>query len=108
MGEAQALHVLTLDPHVEQRLRAGTDPATPTDPRFMEQLVSRAVQLAEQMVRSNMLPVLLCAPDLRPHIRSLTERALPHMRVLAVTEVPNLIPLKAFGSLSLPTTEVSK
>lgn len=108
MGEAQALHVLTLDPQVEQRLRAGTDPASPTDPRFMEQLVSRAVQLAEQMVRSNMLPVLLCAPDLRRHIRSLTERALPHMRVLAVTEVPNLIPLKAFGSLSLPTTEVSK
>jgi flagellar biosynthesis protein FlhA len=108
MGEAQALHVLTLDPHVEQRLRAGTDPATPTDPRFLEQMVSRAVQLAEQMVRSNLLPVLLCAPDLRRHIRHLTERALPHMRVLAVTEVPNLIPLKAFGSLGLPATEMPK
>lgn len=102
MGEAQALHVLTLDPGVEQRLRAGTSDASPTDPRFIEQLLARAVTLAEQMVRSNLLPVLLCAPDLRRHLRSLTERALPHMRVLAVTEVPNLIPLKAFGSLNLP------
>jgi len=105
MGEAQALHVLTLDPTVEQRLRLGTQDSTPTDPRFVEQLLSRAVALAEQMVRSNLLPVLLCAPDLRRHLRTLTERAVPHMRVLAVTEVPNLIPLKAFGSLGLPTQE---
>ncbi len=107
MGEAQALHVLTLDPTVEQRLRLGTQDSTPTDPRFVEQLLSRAVALAEQMVRSNLLPVLLCAPDLRRHLRTLTERAVPHMRVLAVTEVPNLISLKAFGSLSLPTQENS-
>lgn len=107
MGEAPALHVLTLDPRVELQLRAGTDATHPTDPRFIEQLLSRAVVLAEQMVRSNLLPVLLCAPDLRRHMRSLTERALPHMRILAVTEVPHLIPLKAFGSLSLPSTETT-
>jgi len=105
MGNGQALNVLTLDPEVEQRLRQSTQPEAVTDPRFIEQVLTRAVTLAEQMVRSNLLPVLLCAPDLRRHLRNLTERALPHMRVIAVTEVPNLIPLKAFGSLSLPTQE---
>jgi flagellar biosynthesis protein FlhA len=105
MGSAQALNVLTLDPEVEQRLRQSTQPDSVTDPRFIEQVLTRAVTLAEQMVRSNLLPVLLCAPDLRRHLRNLTERALPHMRVIAVTEVPNLIPLKAFGSLSLSTTK---
>jgi len=107
MGDAPALNVLTLDPEVEQRLRQGTQADAATDPRFIEQVLTRAVTLAEQMVRSNLLPVLLCAPDLRRHLRSLTERALPHMRVISVTEVPNLIPLKAFGSLSLPTQERS-
>jgi flagellar biosynthesis protein FlhA len=105
MGDAQALNVLTLDPDVEQRLRQSSQPDALADPRFIEQLLTRAITLAEQMVRSNLLPVLLCAPDLRRHLRSLTERALPHMRVIAVTEVPNLIPLKAFGSLSLPAQE---
>lgn len=105
MGEAPALHVLTLDPGVELRLRSSAVDNVPTDPRFVEQLLARAVVLAEQMARSNLLPVLLCAPDLRRHLRSLTERALPHMRVLAISEVPHLIPLKAFGSLSLPPTE---
>jgi flagellar biosynthesis protein FlhA len=107
MGEAQALHVLTLDPGVEHRLRASGAESTPMDPRLVEQLLARAVVLAEQMVRNNLLPVLLCAPDLRRHLRSLTERALPHLRVLAITEVPHLIPLKAFGSLSLPSKESS-
>lgn len=103
MGDAQALTVLTLDPLVEHRLRAATAEGAPTDPRFIEQVMARAVQLCEQMVRSNVLPVLLCAPDLRRHIRQLTERALPHLRVLAVSEVPGLVPLKAFGSLTLPS-----
>ena len=104
MGNTSALQVMTLDPAVEQRLRVGTTEAIPTDPRFIEQMLSRMITLAEQMVRSNLLPVLLCAPDLRRHLRSMTERALPHMRILAVTEVPNLIPLKAFGSVSVPAS----
>jgi flagellar biosynthesis protein FlhA len=105
MGTAGALHVMTLDPTLEHRLRQSAqqgETLAPTDPRFIEQLLARMVGLAEQMVRNNLLPVLLCAPDVRRHLRSLTERALPHMRVLAVTEVPNIIPLKAFGSVTLP------
>ena len=107
MGDQPQLQVLTLDPRVELQLRAGTEPGRSTDPRFLEHLLARAVVLAEQMVRNNLLPVLLCAPDLRRPLRAITERALPHLRVLAVTEVPHLIPLKAFASLGLPTAEAS-
>jgi flagellar biosynthesis protein FlhA len=105
MGETQTLQVLTLDPVLESRLRASTtDQASlAVDPRLVEQMLSRIVGQAEQMMRSNLLPVLLCAPDLRRHVRSLTERAVPHMRVLAVTEVPNTVPLKAFGSVTVPS-----
>jgi len=105
MGETQTLQVLTLDPALESRLRASTtDQASlVVDPRLVEQMLSRIVGQAEQMMRSNLLPVLLCAPDLRRHVRSLTERAVPHMRVLAVTEVPNTVPLKAFGSVTVPS-----
>lgn len=105
MGDTQTLQVLTFDPALESRLRASTtDQASlAVDPRLVEQMLSRIVGQAEQMMRSNLLPVLLCAPDLRRHVRSLTERAVPHMRVLAVTEVPNTVPLKAFGSVTVPS-----
>jgi flagellar biosynthesis protein FlhA len=106
LGDGTTLQVLTLDPALEQRIRASTiDAGAPTDPRLVEQVISRVVGMAEQMMRSNILPVLLCAPDLRRHLRSMTERALPHLRILAVTEVPNAVGLKAFGSVSVPLTE---
>ena len=104
MGDAQTLQVLTLDPALESKLRASTDQSSISiDPKFVEQMLGRIVGQAEQMMRSNLLPVLLCAPDLRRHVRSLTERAVPHMRVLSVTEVPSSIALKAFGSVSVPS-----
>ena len=103
MGEAAVLQVLTIDPALENKLRASIEQSSfAADPKLVEQLVGRVGSLAEQMMRGNLLPVLLCAPDLRRHIRSLTERALPHMRVLAVTEVPGNVALKAFGSVALP------
>ena len=45
--------------------------------------------------------VLLCAPDLRRHIRSLCERAMPHLRVLSMAEIPQTIELKSYGVVTL-------
>ena len=58
-------------------------------------------QQAEQMMKSNLLPVLLCTPDLRRHIRSLCERAVPHLRVLSLTEIPQNIELKSYGVVTI-------
>ena len=103
MGEASMLQVLTLDPALEQRLReCSVDASLVIEPKLMEQIVTRMAGQAEQMMRGNLLPVLLCAPDLRRHIRSLTERTIPHMRVIGMTEVPNTVALKAFGSVAVP------
>ncbi|MCY1248761.1 hypothetical protein D9M72_622280 [compost metagenome] len=52
-------------------------------------------------MKSNLLPVLLCSPELRRHVRSLSERVMPHLRVLAMTEVPPTIELKSFGIVQL-------
>jgi len=110
MGDATTLEVLTLDPQVENTLRAAhasavaiSGAALMVEPRFAEQLIARVVGHSEQMMKRNLLPVLLCAPEIRRHVRGLTERALPHMRVLALTEIPNNVPLKSFGTVSVAT-----
>ncbi len=103
MGEATVLEVLTLEPQVEQTLRNATATgAFSVEPRFADQFLARTVGQAEQMMKKNLLPVLLCAPEIRRQVRGLTERAVPHMRVLAITEIPNNVPLKSFGSVSVP------
>jgi flagellar biosynthesis protein FlhA len=58
------------------------------------------VQHAEKMMKNNLLPVLLCAPELRRHLRTLSERGLPHLRVLSMAEIPQAIELKSFGTVT--------
>ncbi|HEX5682641.1 MAG TPA: flagellar biosynthesis protein FlhA [Ideonella sp.] len=102
VGEGNTLHVMTLDPQIEGQLLHGlrdvsTGAAPAVDPLLAEQFVSRLVQHAEKMMKSNLLPVLLCAPDLRRHLRLLSERVLPHLRVVAMTEVPTTVELRSFA-----------
>ena len=66
-----------------------------------DQLIGSLVQQAEAMMKANLLPVLLCSPDLRRHLRMLTERVLPHLRVLSMAEIPGSIDLKAFSAVSV-------
>ncbi|HSW16098.1 MAG TPA: flagellar biosynthesis protein FlhA [Ramlibacter sp.] len=110
-GAATALQVLTLDPATESRFlqslhaaqREGASGASfVLEPKLVERFLVQLMQQAEKMMKSNLLPVLLCAPELRRHLRSLSERALPHLRVLSMAEVPRQIELKAYGAVALP------
>jgi flagellar biosynthesis protein FlhA len=71
------------------------------EPKFAEKVIGTLAAHAERMMKNNLLPVLLCSPNLRRHIRSLSERAMPHLRVLSLSEIPHSIDLKAFGTVSL-------
>lgn len=106
LGEANALHVLTLDPTVERSLGESirnADVSRPlvVEPSYAEQLLGKLAAQAERMMKNNLLPVLLCSPELRRHIRSLSERVIPHMRIISLTEVPNTVNLKSFGVVSV-------
>jgi flagellar biosynthesis protein FlhA len=108
-GASSALHVLTLDPAIESRLlqnlhAAGREPGAAgtfvLEPRMVEKLLLHLMQSAERMMKNNLLPVLLCAPELRRHLRALSERGLPHLRVLSMAEIPQAIELKSYGTVS--------
>jgi len=111
VGEGNALQVLTLDPQTEgqflRALRAAEPAVAPAlDPVLTEQFLSRLIQQAEKMMKSNLLPVLLCAPELRRHLRLLSERVLPHLRVVAMTEVPSTVELRSYAVIA-PTSQAS-
>jgi flagellar biosynthesis protein FlhA len=106
LGEMSALSVLTLDPAIEQVLlqsvrNADANSTMVIEPKYAEQLLARLAVQSERMMKGNMLPVLLCSPELRRHVRALAERMIPHMRILSMAEVPNSVSLKAFGTVSM-------
>lgn len=64
-------------------------------------LVQKLAQAAERMMKNNLVPVVLCSVELRRYVRILSERAIPHLRVISVAEVPVQFDLKAFSSINL-------
>ncbi len=111
LGNAGFLQVMTIDPVIEGRFLqsvlaargdgSGVPAPVGLDPKLTEQFVARLVQLCEKMMKQNLLPVLLCAPELRRHVRTLSERVMPHLRVLAMTEVPQSVELRSYGVVTL-------
>ncbi|WP_137939858.1 flagellar biosynthesis protein FlhA [Chitinivorax sp. B] len=106
VSNQNVLQVLTLDPAIEHQFAQGVQSienggAMVIDPQLAERVMRQLAQQVERMMKSNLLPVLLCSPELRRHIRSLSERMMPHLRVLSLAEIPNTIELRAFGAVSM-------
>ncbi|MBI3900292.1 MAG: flagellar biosynthesis protein FlhA [Gammaproteobacteria bacterium] len=100
------LYVLTLDPSIEQAIngsiRAVDEKATLVlEPKLAEQLLRRIAGEVEKMMSNNMMPVVLCSPVLRRHLRRFTERVMPQLSVLSLSEIPNNVNLKAYGMVSV-------
>jgi len=96
------IHVLTFDPAVEQSLAGAVRTAEGKtslvlDPRFAEQILRKLSEEVDRMARGNLRPVLLCAPNLRRHVRRFTERLVAQLSVLSLNEISNHISLRAFG-----------
>ena len=105
-NEQGDLFVLVLDPSVEQALWTGLRGEADkgrlvVEPKLAEQVLTRMSSQVEKMMNANMMPVLLCAPELRRHLRGFTARVMPHLSVLSMAEVPTSINVKSFGLVAI-------
>lgn len=106
IGSRPELAVITLDPNIEQKIADSIQSIDESsrlviDPRYTEQIISRLASQVEAMMKSNISPVLLCAPELRRHLRTITERVLPHLAIVAMTEVPTNLRLQSYSVIKL-------
>jgi flagellar biosynthesis protein FlhA len=106
VGKNNVLQVLALDPGVEHSLVQSVRAAEAggplvIEPKFAEQVVARVAAATEKMMKSNATPVLLCAPELRRHLRAMFERMLPQLRILSVSEIPGTLELRAFATVAV-------
>lgn len=100
------LHVLTMDPEVEQQLisvlkvdESGSQLLL--DPIYTEKLLKSVVKHSESMLAQSHMPVIITAPAIRKHLKALTERVMPHLTVLSMAEVPNGVSLKAYSMIKV-------
>ena len=98
------LGVLVLDPQIEQTLQGGIEASDrgsflALEPTRTQELLQRIANGITSLLPGAQ-PVLLTSPLIRPHLRRLLERALPHLVVLSHAEVPMDIRVVNLGTVS--------
>lgn len=83
LAEGDQGRYLALEPRIAQRIIEGLAAALTKGP-------------------SDRTPVILCAASIRPHLRRLTERYLPHLAVLSYNEIGPDVTLKALAMVEAP------
>ncbi len=100
------LPLLTLDRSIEENIAQSiiqTDqgPQLSLDPGMIQPLVRELNAQAEKMVLENSQAILLVSPVIRPHMRQLLEKFIPHLVVLSHNEITSQIPVKSFATVRL-------
>lgn len=98
------LHVITLDPKVEQMMaesiqRSEFGARLILRPATIEKIVTELSVLADQGITSGVQPAVLTATPVRPHLKHLIDRSLPRLPVLSVNEIVPDVELESLGMI---------
>jgi len=104
LSDNNELGVLVLDPQLEHTIQSGIETSErgsflAMDPNRIQELLTRIANGITTLLPGAQ-PVLLTNPVVRPHLRRLLERALPHLVVLSHTEIPMDIRVVNLGTVS--------
>jgi len=111
-NDAGELHVLTLSPDLERAMLQAVrqrEAATPLlgEAGQVDSFLSSLARQADAMLGKSLMPVLLCPGVLRRQIRALIQRALPHVTVIGVNELPSNAIVRSFGTVAPTPVQVS-
>jgi len=105
--EKKVLSVLTLDPAIE-RMIAESVQNTPhgysysVEPGILQKIYGQITQLMERLVPQVRNLVVLCSPQVRFHLKRLTERVFPQLVVLSYNEIPPEFKVQSLGMIEMP------
>jgi flagellar biosynthesis protein FlhA len=99
---AGRLHVVTLDPALEDRIRAGIDHSERglflrLSPQSIEAICQALAVKVDKLVRANHLPVVLVSPQIRAGLKQLTSAHLPRLVVLSYNEITRDTQIESVG-----------
>jgi flagellar biosynthesis protein FlhA len=105
LDEQGSLRVVTLDPRIEEELKAAFTPQMPASGSLALQptFIRRLLEGIRKLVGENAdvaTPVILCSVNTRFHLRRLLEPFLPKIVVISHGEIPALTPVHSIGSLN--------
>ncbi len=102
----RTLHVITLDPALEDVLASGFEFGdrgfhVKLSPQVAEAVTNELARQLQGMVRLGHAPVVLCSPQVRAGLRQITSVALPKLAVLSLNEVTRDTAVEPHGQVPL-------
>jgi flagellar biosynthesis protein FlhA len=99
------LHVLTLDPALEDRIRAGFEHTergifVRMSPQVVEATCRAIAAEAEKLSRQNRPPILLVSPQIRAGLKQMTSAHLPNLIVLSYNEITRDTKIEALAMVA--------
>ena len=100
------LHVISLDPALEQTIRESIQHTehgsyVAMEPNLAQNLFNNLGQAVEQVKQQGFQPVVLCSPVVRIYFKRLTERFLPGLVVLSYNELDSNLEVQSVGMVSI-------
>jgi flagellar biosynthesis protein FlhA len=101
-----AVHVISFDPQLEQRMLEALRPSeegtvVAFDMEAGQVVLTELARLMAEAENTNVTPVVVCAPQLRPAVRRMVQPALGRMPVLSYRELSGTAQVRSVGVVSL-------
>lgn len=96
------LHVVTLDPALEDRISAGIEHSERglfirMSPQAQEKTCQAIAQGVRKLVDQAKTPIVLVSPQIRPGLRQITQVNLPRLKVLSYNEITRDTQIESMG-----------
>lgn len=96
------LHVVAIDPAMEDRIAAGIEHAdrglfVRMSPQAVELTCERIDQTVKKLVAAGHPPVLLVSPRIRPGLKQMTTSSMPRLKILSYNEITQDTQIESLG-----------
>lgn len=105
-NDQNVIPVITLDPKVEQAIQESIQQTAQgavlaLNPQVSQQIVAKLANEVQSATNAGHNPVVLCNPQIRPHVKKLTERNFPALTVLSYNEIAPKIKIQSIGAVTI-------
>lgn len=106
MNNEGVINVITLDPQIEQIIaqsiqRTEMGSFLALDPNMGQEILMSIGQEVGKLQERGLQPIILCAPQIRPALKRLTDRSFPNLVVLSWNEIAPKVNVNSVGMVSL-------
>jgi flagellar biosynthesis protein FlhA len=101
------LTVIAVDPRLEKYItdnvkQVDNEIVYSIEPTAMQKILQGMGAAIEKLLGVSSTPLIVCSPNVRMHLKKLTERIIPHLNIISYNEIDPLFNVESVGIIGVP------